>query len=518
PWVLLLYIRPLALHNRGQPAAGRRGLLLGVAGARLFRAPPLDAARRVPPIRVLRRDAEPLPPSRRASLLTAAALIGGVTTLAAVQAESVWIGLAFTGGLLLVVGLLASAARGLMRLAARGRSRAALALRHGLANLTRPGAATIGAVVALGVGVLTVVAMADIEGHLDGELRRELPRDAPTAFLVDIQPDQWSDVRARLDASGAIGVDSVPVVMARLRAIDGTPVEQLQEARETGLRGRPAQDGEGAEARWALTREQRLTYLEQLADDNEIVRGALWSDPARAEVSVEEEYAENLGIDLGSVLLFNVQGVPVELHVTSIRSVDWRTFGINFFIVVEPGVLDDAPQHRVAAASIGDDAARDLQNALALHHPNVTVIRVREVLERAASILDRLGLGVRVLGGLTVIAGLVILAGAVGAGALRRGAEVALYKTMGATRPQVIGMFAVEYGLIGLVAGVIGAAGGAVLAWAVVVYGMQIDWALEPTRYALTLVISPALAALAGLAASGQSLRRRPIAVLRGEG
>ena len=89
----------------------------------------------------------------------------------------------------------------------------------------------------------------------------------------------------------------------------------------------------------------------------------LTPDPDAAEVSVEEEFADHLGARLGSTLTFDVQGIPVNLVVTSLRTVEWRTFGINFFLVAEPGTLDDAPQRRVAAMRLPE--GRDASTACA---------------------------------------------------------------------------------------------------------------------------------------------------------
>lgn len=125
-----------------------------------------------------------------------------------------------------------------------------------------------------------------------------------------------------------------------------------------------------------------------------MVASALWSDPERGEVSVERESAEDLGIELGDVVTFDVQGVPIELAATSLREVDWRTFDINFFLVVEPGVLEDAPQIRLATARLPagrDEAARD---ALAARFPNVTLVPIREVLTKVAGLLTRIATGV----------------------------------------------------------------------------------------------------------------------------
>ncbi|MES1241101.1 MAG: FtsX-like permease family protein [Acidobacteriota bacterium] len=521
---------PAELIRPWQPTALLRGLALGIGVAILFSLPSLSAVLRVPPARVLRRDAEPLPRHRWATALTLLALGGGVWGMATLQSRSLDLGSRFTGGMVLVTAALSAAAlfiSWLVRRLPRESMPGRIWMRHGLAAIARPGASTVSAIVALGLGVLVVLGMSLVERRLSNQLATAIPPDAPSAFLIDIQPDQWPGVEGILRQQGATRIDSTPVIMARLSAIDGRPVEQIAgvDRRERRRREREEEEGqdrggrrdrEGAK-RWALTREQRLTYMKDLPADNQIVEGNLWTDPDVAEVSVEKDFAEDLGLKLGSVLRFDIQGVPVEVTVTSLRTVDWQTFGINFFLVVEPGVLDKAPQLRLAAARLPKGSEQGLQDALAASYPNVTLLRVREILEKVAGVLARIGVGIRFLGGFTVLAGVAILGGAVSAGSARRGREVALLKTLGMTRRGVVGAFAVEYALIGLVAGLIGTVGAAVLAYTVVTRGFELTWAFQPLPMGVALAASVVLAVLAGLAASARALERRPIEVLRAE-
>ncbi|MCP4657053.1 MAG: FtsX-like permease family protein [bacterium] len=507
-WVtvrLLAGVLPVEQIALWQPPALARGLVLGIGVGVLFSIPPLAAVRRVPPVRVLRRDAEPIPASRWAQGTIAGILLAGILGLAVWQAGSPVLGGLFTGALIATTAVLAAAAYALTRLAARPRRFARLWLRQGLAALTQPGGSTVSATVALGLGVLVVFSMVLVEGQLSAQLLHDLPEEAPTVFFIDVQPDQWPGVEALLRREGARSIDSVPVVMARFSAIDATPVAELADLEQAG----------GDEGRWALRREQRLTYLDQLPADNEIVEGALWHLGGVAEVSLEQEYADELGVGVGTVLTFDVQGVELELVVSSVRTVDWRTFGINFFLVVEPGVLDEAPQHRIAAARLPPGREQAVQDALTVAYPNVTMIQIREVLAKIAAILAQLSRGVRLLGALTVVAGLAILAGAVSAGSLRRGTEVALLKTLGMTRRQVVAGFATEYALVGLVAAVIGSVGGGVVAWLVLTRGMEIPWEFPLLRFAGAIVGTVLLAVFAGLASSGWALRRRPVEALR---
>jgi len=484
-----------------------RGLLLGTGTAVLFSIAPLSSLRLVPPLRVLRRDAEPLEASKVARLAVALVLIAGVFGAAWIQSGSPKLATGFAGGMIAAAAILAGAAWATTRLverAARGRLR--VTLRHGLAAVARPGAGTLPAITALGLGVLVVVGMLLVQRGLTASLKADRPDEAPNLFLVDMQTGQWPKAEAILRSQGAQSIRTVPIVTARLASIDGVTAADL--AARRGDRGR---------GRWIFTREQNLTWMKELPKDNEIVAGALWSDPKTNEISIEQDFAQDLGAKLGSKMVFDVQGVPIEMTVTSLRKVGWRSFGINFFLVVEPGVLDDAPQRRVAAARVPTGSEQVVQDRIAAELPNVVVLRVREIIEKVAKLLDRIGLAIRILGGFAIAAGIAILAGAVGASASRRGREVALLKTLGATRAGVVGTFSVEFALLGLVAGVIGTVGGGILAWAVITKGMELPWTWRPAILLLSPIGAVILSVLAGIAASTSALRKRPIEVLRAE-
>ncbi len=501
-----------------QPLAIARGLLLGVAVATLFSLPPLVAVWRVPPARVLRSDAEPLSAPLGVRVAAWAALALGLWGSAWAQAGSLGIASAFAGGLVVLVALFALAARALSALAGRvPADRVGPYLRSGLGALARPGAGTTGAIVALALGVLVVTSMALVERRLSSELDSALPSSAPTAFFVDVQPSQWEGVRATLEGEGARHVQSVPVVTARLAAIDGVPVAELVRYDDDHDDDHDDGDGDGrGRSNWRLTREQRLTWMDALPEDNVIVEGALWSDPERAEVSIEEEFAAELGVGVGSELRFDVQGRPIEVVVTSLRTVEWESFGINFFLVVEPGVLDGAPSYRVATAQLDEEAEQRVQNRIAASFPNVTMVRIRPLLERIVALLERIAIGVRILGWFTVATGVAILAGSIASTNLRRAREAALLKTLGVTRRGVVGIFATEYALSGLVAGTVGGAGALLLAWAFLRHVLELAPELPLVALPLAAALSALLATVFGIAASARALAARPLASLRG--
>lgn len=504
PW-LLEGLLPAEAVQPWQPSAVLRGLLLGVGMAVLFSARPLAQAAQVPPLRVLRRDVEPLPDPPLRGILWIAALGAGVFGLAWIQSADVVVAGAFVGGLLVVTGMGAAgagvAAQGLGRLAHRVK---AWWLRHGLASVGRPGSGLVPAVVSLGLGVVVVLTAVLVEGRLYAQIAQEFPASAPSAFLVDVQPAQRAGVEAVLADAGASLTRSAPVVVGRLLAVDGVAVDTLAAQR-------PEAD------RWQLTREQRLSYMAALPADNTLLAGAPFSDAVPAELSVEERYAEGLGVKLGSKVRFDVQGVPVDLTVTSIRSVSWQSFNMNFFLVVEPGVLEAAPQSDLVTTQIAADREAAVQDRLAAEFPNVTLVSVRTLLAQARGLLEKLAWAIQAVGAFTALAGVAILGAGVAADASRRGRQVALLKTLGTTRVGVVGVFAIEYAIVGLLAGGLGSLGAVGLSWALVTRLLRLDWKTDWGAVGVAVLAAGALCAVVGVLANQQALRVRPGEVLRGE-
>jgi putative ABC transport system permease protein len=373
----------------------------------------------------------------------------------------------------------------------------------------------------MGLGVTFVFATRVVERHLSDQLSAELPENAPTTFFLDVQPDQWPKLEAMLTAHGATGIDAKPIVVGRFSAIDGVPVERLLErAPRDERRDEPRRGGDDRPRprRWTLTREQRVTYAPQLPRGNRVTAGVWPAGPKIPNgVSIEEGFAKNLGVRVGSRLTLDVQGVPVDLVVTSLRTIDWRTFGLNFFLFAEPGPLDDAPQTRVAVARLSSDQLPKMQGDVVAAFPNVTVIHVRDVMDKVLAVLNNIGVAVKALGAFTVIAGVIVLGGTVAATQARRAREVALLKTVGMTRTDVACVFALEYALTGAVAAVVGVSAGYLLAWAVLTKLMELPFAIRAPEAVAAAAITTALTVTAGLIASARALRARPVEVLRAE-
>ncbi len=501
---------PFTLEPRLDAWTVARGVGMGALTALLAGLWPLLTVRAVPPSLILRTEVEASAWQAHRPWAAAVPIAAGLAALAFWQAGSLTLGAIFVGASLAALVLLVLLSRALVRLARSFPRPGGLAWRHGLASLQRPGGHTARVVLALGLGVMLLVAVALLEANLGREIAFEQKRAAPSFFFVDVQPDQREPLsRLIAAASGGAAPTLTPVVRSRIAAINGAPVtRELIDRRKA----------EAPDKIWYLTREYVLTFAAEPPPANAITRGRWWraEDAARRpRVSMEEEAAKYLGADVGGTLTFDVQGVPVEAQVMSLRRVDWQSLSMNFFAILSPGALDGAPATWVATARVPAAAETALQDRVVAAFPNVTAIPVRAVLERVAAVLGQMSFAVRFMALFSIAAGLVVMAGALAATRYQRLYESVILRTLGATRGAVARAFAVEYACLGAAAGVGGSGLAAALAWIVLRFVLDVPWALEPGALVAGVLATTAVSLAVGFLATFRLLGRKPLAVLR---
>lgn len=510
-----------------------KGAALGLLSTLLFTLWPLLKIRDIHPGAIFRRDAEQttveqeIPPSRwcvkwgladRLNVGTAGGIVLGLCALSVWQAGSWSIGFLFLGALSLAITVLFVCARVFVRGLAWAPLPRLLSLRYAVGNVVRPGGQAAGIMVAIGIGVMVIVTVSLVEQALLHQVQENRPTDAPTFFFIDIQPDQAKEFVSLVDRqTGGARPELTPLVRSRLHAIDGHLITA-----EEGLE-REDKRTEGKEERgkqWYLTREYVLTFLDQLPKDNQLVKGEWW-EPGQVfstpQVSVEEEAATHLGLTIGSIVEFDIQGATVSAKVSSIRKVEWGNFSTNFYMILSPGALEGAPFTYVATVRVSPQEEVPLQQAVVASFPNVSAIHIGDVLEGFARVLDRLSLAIRAVALFCVVAGGLVMAAALAATRYRRLYESVILKALGATRGLIARAFAIEYVLLGAVAGLIGLTLGTVLSWAVLRYIFDLPWSIHPRVLSIGLLLTMLLTLIVGFASTYRILGQRPLAVLRHE-
>jgi putative ABC transport system permease protein len=486
-----------------QPLALAEAALYGALAAALFTLWPLaqtEAVRAAALWRdaALRRGRLPRARWIMATLLLLAALVGAAVWLTGAATLTLWAAAGLTGAfvtLVLVAVLVRILARRL-----KGAFRGATSLRLALGAIGGPGGDATAVVLSLGLGLAVLATVGQIDANLRGAIARDLPEIAPSFFVVDIQPDQLDAFRQRtLATEGVTRIETAPMLRGVITRINGRPAEEV------------------AGDHWVIRGDRGVTYAQTPPDGTTLTQGAWWpagyAGPNQMSFSAEE--AGEIGLRLGDTVTVNILGRDIDAAVTSFREVQFETAGIGFVMVLNPAALAGAPHSHIATIYGAPEADTRLLRDLGAAFPNVTLIRVRDAIDRVTEILGAIA-GAVTFGALaTLVTGAIVLVGAAAAGERQRTWEAAVLKTLGATRRSILVNFALRSLILGAAAGLVAVAAGGLAGWGVTRFVMDTDFRFEPGSAALIVLGGIAVTLLTGLGFALRPLSVPPARVLR---
>lgn len=493
---LLKNLLPETLANPGGLAVVY-GLATGLAILWGFALPPLLRLQGVPPLRVLRRELEPLPSSGWLVYGLAATVVAGLIWR---YTDDPKLTGAIIGTGLVVLLTLGLAIHTVLQLSRRLLPRLGLHWRFGLRGLLRDSRAGVGQILAFGITLTAMALSFSVRGHLLDDWRRQLPEHAPNHFAINILPSSLADFQSDLNREQIPDSRFYPVVRGRLVAINGEAVQ-----------GRVSKDSQGEAA---TQRELSLTWSDRFPEDNQIIDGGAWQADSPGQVSVEKKLADNLGIRPGDQLAFTVGDAQLTATVTNLRSVQWDTMRPNFYMIFSPGTLAGFPTTYMTSFYLAE-AQKNLLPPLLKKYPAVTVLEVAQILQQFRTILAQLTAAINLILYFALAAGFSVLFAAVYSTLDQRIYEGALLRTLGARRRFLRMAHLIEFGVQGLAAGLLATVAAESILYMLYTRVMQIDY--QPHVY---LWLALPAAGVAGVTLAGywgvrHVVRQAPLRVLR---
>lgn len=472
-------------------------LMLGLLVVALFSFLPLNGLKAVKPIVILRQAAGSI---RRSAASYLTAIFIGLFFSAAIlwQLKDVKTGLYFVVGILGLIAvsnlLTRLVLRGLKRLPSQGPT-----LRQAVRGLFRPGNLTGAVITTLSAALTALFTIYLVERNLNDSFVMAYPPDTPNLFCINIQPDQREAFRQTMAPEATF----YPVVRARITAINDVPIDPKVEQRRRGDN---------------LARPFNLTYRDHLLPDESLIQGSgLFNGKASGiQVSVLDTVTEIRPMAMGDRLAFNIQGIPLEATVTSIRSRQRETFSPFFYFVFQEETLKDAPQTLFTALKVPKGQIAALQTRIVSAFPNVSVIDLSATLTQFAGILGRLAGTVRFFGLFSILAGLLIIISSVFATRLARIREAVYFKILGARQRFVLTVFTLENLLIGLISTILALGLAQLGSWLICTRLLEIKtYHSYPTASSVLILINCGWVILVGLMASRSILKKKPVVFLR---
>ncbi|MGA0936127.1 MAG: ABC transporter permease [Pseudohongiellaceae bacterium] len=427
--------------------------------------------------------------------------------LAMWQASDIFVGTVFVAGFLAAIFILGAIAWGIIGACTLFTSSRHVTRKIALRNLSRNKLGAVSCFLAIGLGALLINLIPQIQKGLQGYIEQPSDYSVPDFFMFDIQPEQLEELQAVIGERGYTLSFLSPMIRARLEAVNGQVIDDPEETPDEQLMRR---------------RMMNLTYQDALKDSESIVEGDTWDGPwsfgddALPGISLEENFAERMGLAVGDTMSFDVQSVPIEGRVINTREVIWNSFQPNFFVSFQPGVLDPAPKTFVAAIANVSEADRiAVQNSIVTTLPNISVINVQEIVARILDVTDQISWAISVMAYLSIFAGLVVLFSIARYEVKSRFWEINLLKILGANFADVKHIVEIEFGILGFFAGFAGVALSLAMSYGISYFIFDGLWSFSPWITLFTILAICALSVLTALVATLSVLRQKPLELLR---
>lgn len=496
---------PLSVEVGVYPAALGEAALYGTLCALLFSLWPLARAGQIRAASLFRDAVSPsrvLPGWRIAAVLglLAVVLVASSAILSGVPHIAIGSAVAVAGSLILLTGAAWAVRRG-----ARAMMRARFVqgrpvLRLALSGISAPGGEARSVVLSLGLGLSVLAAVGQVDRNLQLAIAGELPDVAPSYFVVDIQPAQIEGYLDRVTGDeGVKTVETAPMLRGVI----------------TKINDRPAQEVAGDH--WVIRGDRGLTYAPTPPSGTVITAGEWWDADYTGPplVSFADEEAREIGLNIGDAITVNVLGRDITATVSSFRIVDFSTAGIGFVMSMNPAALQGAPHSFISTIYADREAEAGLVRDLSRTYPNITLISVRDAIERVAGLVGNMAAAITFGAGATLITGVFVLIGTAAAAQNARMYEAAILKTLGAERRMILTYLTLRAGILGAASGLVAVVAGGASAWAVITFVMDGDFRFDPVSAAVVIGSGGLVTLLSGIGFAWAPLRARPARILR---
>ena len=449
-----------------------------------FALPPLLALRETPPLRVLRKDI-----SQRKIGDNVPYLFGALGALLLVYWYSQ--DLTLTSVLIISVAVIALVLSGvsyfILRTSSSTGMKAGSAWLLAMTATRRRRKQNVLQVMVFSITIMSLLILTLLRTDLVEEWQAQLPENTPNHFMMNITQSQIPGIESFFAQNGIEGNQFFPLVSARVTRVNGdlpSPGDEseVSVSRATLTEGSESEEPEsemalgtnpqtdappvnaedattgGRRVRGRLSRRQ-VTWSTDLPSDNMITEGIWWGEESEpGYVSIEQEYAEWLDLELGDRLEFEVNQQIVSAEVSSFRSVRWDNMQPNFFIIFSPGTIDHLGATFLSTALM-EREQKILLNDLVRLFPTVVVIEIDALIEQIQTIIIQVTSAIELISILVLLCGALVLVACVNASLDERFHENAILRTLGAGRKLILSSLLIEFASIGVVAGLIATLG-----------------------------------------------------------
>lgn len=471
------------------PSAGFEPFVIGSLTAVIcllsFALPPLLALRATPPLRVLRKD---LGQQKFGANMPYAFGILGTVFLVYWYSQDLVLTTVLVASVAAIAIFLSALSYLLLRSSGSVGMKAGSAWKLAMTAARRRRKQNVLQIMVFSVTIMSLLILTLLRTDLIDDWQGQLPENTPNHFMMNITESQIDGIESFFNENGVDSNAFYPLISARVISVNGEipePEDELgsdeerssisesaqSEEDEGSLydqarseldaaadNGEEVEEEEEGQVRGRLGRRQ-VTWADDLPPDNLITDGVWWGEDAEpGYVSIEDDYAGWLDIEIGDRVEFEINQQTIFAEVSSFRSVRWDNMQPNFFIIFSPGTINHLGATFLSTALMERDQ-KILLNDLVRLFPTMVVIEIDALIEQVQNIIAQVTSAIELISVLVLICGALVLLACVNATLDERFHENAILRTLGAGKKLILSSLLIEFASIGALAGIIATIG-----------------------------------------------------------
>ncbi len=397
-----------------------------------FALPALIRLGSIPPLRVLRRDIDAVTISSYFTYALTVSSLGLIMLW--LTRDPTMVAIVLVGGG--VAGLILSLiAFGFLKLGLLFQSSMTGAVRFGFSQLGRHDKASRIQIMAFGLSIFVMMLILLLRTELLDTWQSKLATDTPNHFIVNVEPDDVDTISQYFVENNIKSSGLFPMIRSRTKLPESA----------TGK----------------VERELNITWSLELPSHNEMETGD-WSpketQSGEAAISIEKEFAERMGLKIGDVLEFDTAGRIYKGEITSTRSVDWDSFKPNFFVIFTTEAISDMPAEWMTSFYLAPEN-KTLLREFVKFFPAVALFELDAIMDQVQRIIEQVSIAIEYVLMFIMAAGLMVLLATIQSTMDERIYESTVLRTLGASKRYLRKSLLTEFGLLGLLSGLMAAAG-----------------------------------------------------------
>ena len=283
--------------------------------------------------------------------------------------------------------------------------------------------------VAIGLSLITFSA----SKNLLGSWQNSIPEDSPNNFAINITKEDKDQISLFLQDNNIKATTFFPVANASISKIENN--EEIE-----------------------IDRNFNITWIDNLPEQNQVLEGEWFSNENESVngISVSDEISERYKLSVGDLVLLKVEDRDIETFVQSIRTINWDNFSPNFFVIGHPSLFEDIPSTFITSFYIPQEKQESAAE-LMREFRTISVFSIEELIKQVKEIIDQVTKALNSILLLTCLSAIFLALSALQDGFSVRKHQSAILRTLGASNSLIKNSALIEFALLGLISGILGA-------------------------------------------------------------